>query len=147
MDYVLIATLLTAIGGVLVLGHHLSRVVERMQRQLGQVRAEEIPETSARLVPLSTLPDLATDSTTAGPVQLVDVRRVGLSPQDETLQPDAPYAMALLDERGDGVLVVTDEGKGEAHITSRRVRRGRTTERLSELEAAALNDALSPGRL
>ena len=55
--------------------------------------------------------------------------------------------MALLDERGDGVLVVTDEGKGEAHITSRRVRRGRTTERLSDLEAAPLNDALSPGRL
>ena len=147
MDYVLIATLLTAIGGVLVLGHHLSRVVERMQRQLGQARAQETQDSAALLVPLSTLPDLANGSTTAEPVKLVDVRRVGLSPQDETLQPDAPYAMALLDEQGDGVLVMADEGNGEAHIISRRVRRGRTTEPLSDLETAALNDALSPGRL
>ncbi len=147
MDYVLIATLLTAIGGVLVLGHHLSRVVERMQRQLGQARAQKTQDPAARLVPLSTLPDLATGTATTDPVQLVDVRRVGLSPQEETLQADAPYAMALLDERGDGVLVVSDEDNGEPHITARRVRRGRTSERLSDLEAAALNDALSQGRL
>ena len=140
MELVWIATMAAAIGGVLVLGYKIEQAVTALRRRIDQERRQA--NATPRLVPLSALPLAAAGEAPAPPVRFVDVRRVGVSHADNRISPDAPYALAFLDEDGDGVLVSSREGPEEPEVTARRIRGGRTSESLADWEVAAVDDAL-----
>ena len=129
-----------AVGGILVLGYKIEQAVAALRRRLDRERQRAAA--TPRLVPLSVLPGAAAGEAAAPSVQLVDVRRVGVGYADDRIGQDAPYALALLDEDGDGVLISSREGPEQPEVKARPIRRGRTSESLAGWEIAAVDDAL-----
>ncbi len=75
-------------------------------------------------------------------MHLVDVTRIGSSDFATDESETTVYAMAFLDEAGDGVLTTTRDAVDPTDLITRQIRGGCMNESLTAWEIAAVDDAI-----
>lgn len=146
---VLAVAILALAAWLLVLQRSESRLRSRLRRILSDNGSTGLDEVlagqAARIEQLATRVDALTalqrelETATGSSLQKVGVVR--FNPFQDS-GGDQSFAIALLDQRGSGVLVSSLHGRAETRIFAKQVTNGRSTHSLSDEEQQAIREAL-----
>lgn len=146
---VLTVAILALAAWLLVLQRSESRLRSRLRRILSDNGSTGLDEVlagqAARIEQLATRVDALTalqrelETATGSSLQKVGVVR--FNPFQDS-GGDQSFAIALLDQRGSGVLVSSLHGRAETRIFAKQVTNGRSTHSLSDEEQQAIREAL-----